>query len=74
MQRSYYLFNQIFNNKNVKLKNLFKILCMTNIIWYYSIQNTIVGWIILRIFDVIPNNILDFGINIYSINFENMFF
>ncbi len=43
MQRDYYLFNKIFNQQNVKLKNLFRILYKVGTIWYYIIWNTIVS-------------------------------
>ena len=73
MQRDYYLFNKIFNHKNVKLKNLFRILYKVSTIWYYIIQNIIMSWTILSIFGLTPSNILDFAASIHSMIFENVF-
>lgn len=74
MLEHYYLFNQIFKNKNAKLKNLFKILYKINITLSFIILNFIANLTILSIFDIQLNNTLNIDINIHFTIFENVFF
>lgn len=52
MFQYYYFFNQIFKNKNTKLKNFFKILYKISIILSFIILNFIINLIIFNIFDL----------------------
>lgn len=52
MYKYYYLFNQIFKDKNTKLKNLFKIFYKVNTILSFIILNFTTNLIILTIFDI----------------------
>ena len=58
----------------MKLKSLFRIIHKVGTILYYIIQNTIVSWIILSIFGVMPSKIFDFNASIDSIIFEHILF
>lgn len=49
MLENYYLFNQIFKDKNMKLKNRFKIFYKVNIILSFIILNFIANSTILNI-------------------------
>ena len=62
MLEHYYLFNQIFKDKNAKLKNLFKILHTANITLSFIILNFTANLTILSIFGVQLNNMLDIGV------------
>lgn len=74
MLKHYYLFNQIFKDKNTKLKNLFKIIYKVNITLSFIILNFTINSIILNIFSIKLNNTLEIDININFIIFENIFF
>lgn len=73
MLNAYYQFNLIFKHKNVKLKNLFRIRLKANTIWFSIILNSIVNSTISSIFGVQLSNMLDFGVSIHSMIFENAF-
>ena len=70
----YHLFNQIFQNKNIKLKNLFKNFHKANNILFFIILNFITNLILLSIFDIQLNNTLNINVNIYLAIIKNLFF
>lgn len=75
MLKYYYLFNQIFRDKNMKFKNLFKILHKVNAILSFIIHNFITNLlIILSIFHIYINNKLNINMDIPLTIFKHMFF
>ena len=65
--------NQIFPYKNVRLKNQLATHFTDGIIWYYTILNNTASSIILSIFGVQQNNILDLNTNIVLTHSVNTF-
>lgn len=74
MFKYYYLFEQIFKNKNAKLKDLFNIFHKVIITLSLIPPNFIINSNILSIFSIQLTNIFDIGVNIYLIIFKNILF